>query len=147
MMTHLAGRRRASMSNSAHRELIALARFRHTVRRLLVLCLIVLSVIGWPASRVQAGIGNLDPAFGKNGRVSVKFPGGFNQARSVIIQPDNKIVVAGSNAGSGNSDFVLSRYNADGSLDSSFGEGGKVATDFSISSDVAFSLLLQPDSK
>jgi uncharacterized delta-60 repeat protein len=47
-------------------------------------------------------------------------------ATSLALQPDGKIVVAGSSG----LDFALARYNADGSLDAGFGSGGTVTTDF-----------------
>ncbi len=65
--------------------------------------------------------GGLDPGFG-GGKVSTAF-GGDDSA--MALQADGKIVMVG---GSG-SDFVLARYNADGSLDTSFGAGGLVTTD------------------
>ena len=70
-------------------------------------------------------IGTLDPTFGTGGVVLTDIASSFDFAHAVAIQPNGKIVVAG-NAGS---DFALARYNADGSLDSSFGSGGKVVTD------------------
>jgi hypothetical protein len=46
-----------------------------------------------------------------------------------------------------NSDFALARYNADGSLDSSFGNNGKLTTDFDGQQDSARALAIQPDNK
>src|SRR5439155_15066587 len=42
-------------------------------------------------------------------------------------------------------DFVVVRYNATGTLDTSFGTGGKVITAVGTGDDVAFALALQPD--
>ena len=56
-------------------------------------------------------------------------PGGNASATSVAVAPDGKILVAGSvqpSAFSSASDFALVRYNADGSLDTTFGTGGIV---------------------
>ena len=52
-------------------------------------------------------------------------------ASSLLIQPDGKIVAGGmaQNVPTG-TDFALARYNSDGSLDTTFGTGGKVTTDF-----------------
>ena len=47
----------------------------------------------------------------------------------MVVQADGKIVTAGAVFGSPNH-FALARYNSDGSLDTSFGTGGKVVTDF-----------------
>jgi uncharacterized delta-60 repeat protein len=43
--------------------------------------------------------------------------------------------------------LCLARYNTDGTLDTSFGTGGKVTTDFSGFSDQAHALAVQPDGK
>ena len=71
--------------------------------------------------------GALDARFGKHGKVTTNFPGRFSHAAGVAQQSDGKIVVAGGDGG----DFALARYNPDGTLDSGFGSGGRVTTDFS----------------
>ncbi|MGQ0592156.1 MAG: hypothetical protein ACT4QB_05760 [Gammaproteobacteria bacterium] len=85
--------------------------------------------------------GSLDRSFGKGGRVRRNFGRGA-QARALVLQPDGKPVAAGL-AGS---DFLLVRLNPDGSLDTSFGAGGVVRTDFG-GGDGANALVLQPDGK
>ena len=91
--------------------------------------------------------GALDPSFGTNGTVITPFGTGNDRASAVIIQADGKIVAVGT-SDSGNSDFALIRYHPDGSLDTSFGTGGKVATDFGNSTfDAAGDALIQPDGK
>lgn len=72
----------------------------------------------------------LDPTFGDGGRVTADLTGSTSDAiLDLLTQPDGKVIGAGySQAGS--SDVVLVRYNADGSLDPTFGSGGKVVTDF-----------------
>ncbi len=67
--------------------------------------------------------GEPDPSFGLGGRVTTPFPGGFGEARAVAIQPDGKIVAAGSAKGAVDGDFLIARYNADGSPDLGFGGG------------------------
>jgi uncharacterized delta-60 repeat protein len=74
------------------------------------------------------GDGTRDASFGGDGIVTTPFLGG-SFAQDVAIQPDGKIVVAGQNAGA--SRFILVRYDADGTLDPTFGGGdGKVTTAF-----------------
>src|SRR5262245_31560230 len=91
--------------------------------------------------------GALDPSF-SGGKVTTTFGGEFDQASALAIQPDGKIVAAGFSTANGSSDFALARYNTNGSLDPSFGSGGKVLTDFSSQSeDAAFALAIQPDGK
>ena len=92
--------------------------------------------------------GSIDSSFGTNGRVTTDFPGLAAVASSVLVQPDGKILVAGGAyplfVFLGN--FELARYNADGSLDTSFGDGGIVTTLFPHGS-YAFALALQSDGK
>jgi uncharacterized delta-60 repeat protein len=72
--------------------------------------------------------GNLDVTFGGDGHVAVAFPSGRAQAHAVAIQPDGKIVVAGCTLCSwfSSSDFAAARLNANGTLDVTFGESGKI---------------------
>src|SRR5881394_1730403 len=92
--------------------------------------------------------GTLDTTFGSGGRVRTDFPGLAAVPSSVVIQPDGKIVVAGGAfpqfTFAGN--FEVVRYNPNGSLDRSFGNGGIVTTTFPEGS-YAFDVALQPDGK
>ena len=99
------------------------------------------------AHPVAAAEGDLDTSFDSDGKVTTDIGGIDNRARSVAIQSDGKIVAAGySNPGS-NYDFTLARYNTDGTLDTSFGTNGKVATAIGGSDDVAYSVAIQSDGK
>jgi uncharacterized delta-60 repeat protein len=95
--------------------------------------------------------GTLDTTFGTNGIVTTDFAGNADLARRVAIQSDGKLVVAGNaTSGSGatsNIDFGVARYNSDGSLDSTFGTGGKVQTNIAGNTDLAQGLALQSDGK
>ena len=92
--------------------------------------------------------GTLDTTFGRGGKVRTDFPGLAAAPSSVVIQPDGKIVVAGGAfplfTFAGN--FKVVRYNANGTLDTSFGDGGIVTTNFPEGS-YAFDVALQPDGK
>ncbi|MGQ0593414.1 MAG: hypothetical protein ACT4QB_12435 [Gammaproteobacteria bacterium] len=93
-----------------------------------------------------AASGDLDPSFDGDGKVLTDVRG-HDTAYALVVQSDGKLVVAGAkDAFSSSADFVLARYNPDGSLDSSFGNGGRVVTDFG-APDRAFDLVLQPDGK
>ena len=77
--------------------------------------------------------GSPDTTFGLGGRVITHVGGdGYSVASTVAIQSDGKIVAAGSNRtyDGDNDNFLVARYNTDGSLDTSFGAGGKVVTLF-----------------
>ena len=78
---------------------------------------------------VRAADGGLDATFGEGGRIKTDFDGNLDFARAIATQPDGKVVVAGvSQSGPGAEGFALARYNEGGSLDQSFGSGGKVIT-------------------
>jgi uncharacterized delta-60 repeat protein len=87
--------------------------------------------------------GSLDPSFGSGGIVR-GVPAEPSHPSAGVLQPDGKIVVAGSDGGF--DDFLVVRYLADGRLDPAFGAGGVVRTDFG-DVDQAFGLALQPDGK
>jgi uncharacterized delta-60 repeat protein len=89
--------------------------------------------------------GTLDQSFGTGGKVTTMFSG-QEGAQAIAIAGNGKIVVAGS-ALTTQFDFALARYNTDGSLDATFGIGGKVTTDFAGNTDSARSIILQADNK
>jgi uncharacterized delta-60 repeat protein len=80
-----------------------------------------------------SGPGTLDPTFGQGGAVTTQI-GIDSPANCMAIQPDGKILAGGSSStGSGKNIstlFALARYTTTGSLDFSFGTGGKVTTAF-----------------
>jgi uncharacterized delta-60 repeat protein/uncharacterized repeat protein (TIGR01451 family) len=99
---------------------------------------------------VSAAPGDLDPTFGTGGKVTTDFAGQFDQAFAMAIQGDGKIVAGGraANPARGSDpDFALARYNLGGSLDTAFGTGGKVVTDFNLGPDVVASVAIQADGK
>ncbi|MBI3345555.1 MAG: hypothetical protein HY028_12020 [Gammaproteobacteria bacterium] len=93
--------------------------------------------------------GTLDTGFGNGG--SVRTDLGYSESPSAILrQPDGKLVVAGTAIQLnvlGEIDFALVRYNTDGSLDTGFGNGGKVITDFAASQDYAHKIALLEDGR
>jgi len=101
--------------------------------------------------------GSLDATFGTGGKVTTAFPGPAGQrfafAFSLAVQPDDRIVAAGyartdaAGASTPSFDFVLARYNSNGTLDASFGTGGRVTTDFAGPNDKATSVAVQPDGR
>ena len=76
--------------------------------------------------------GAIDPSFGQHGIASISVPGAsYTSAMDMTVQPDGKILVAGSaELSNGMQDMALARFNADGSPDVSFGNSGIVLTDF-----------------
>ncbi|MBD8904892.1 hypothetical protein MBTS_22085, partial [Methylobacterium bullatum] len=94
--------------------------------------------------------GSLDTTFGSSGKILTPISMGpsADYAYSVTVQADGKIVVAGQGFSAGTSnDFAVVRYNADGSLDTGFGTGGKILTSVGTGSDTGQSVTVQADGK
>src|SRR5262245_9012358 len=88
--------------------------------------------------------GVLDPDFGAGGKVTA---GSDRGPTAVILQADGKIVAAIDGPG-GSEHFEVARYNADGSVDASFGTAGRVTTQFDDVSPAHPGVLAQqPDGK
>jgi uncharacterized delta-60 repeat protein len=88
--------------------------------------------------------GSLDSSFAGDGKLTTDFSqGDYANANAVAIQPDGKIV-AGGRVGNG---FGVARYNADGSLDTTFSGDGKLTTDFGGGDNSIDDLALQLDGK
>lgn len=94
-----------------------------------------------PAAAAVAAGGALDPAFGTGGKVVTDVTGAarYDVLEDIAVAPDGKIVAVGSTAvrtpegeeeDQPDYDFVVARYNADGTLDATFGDGGVVRTGF-----------------
>jgi uncharacterized delta-60 repeat protein len=91
--------------------------------------------------------GNLDSSFDDDGKVTTDFALDGDVLNEIKIQPDGKIVAAGTAVINFDLDFALARYNIDGSLDNSFGLNGKVTTDVGGSDDTGSAVALQNDGK
>ena len=92
--------------------------------------------------------GSLDTSFGSGGVVmTTVFPSNSAQAYAVAVEPDGKIVVAGRAYDAVREEFALARYNADGSLDTSFGSGGIVTTAFGTGDAAGYGVVVQSDAK
>ncbi|WP_419952931.1 beta strand repeat-containing protein [Methylobacterium sp.] len=95
--------------------------------------------------------GSLDTTFGTGGKIITPLGTGTSSdvGNSVTVQADGKIVVVGQGAGSGGTDFAVVRYNTDGSLDTTFGTGGKILTAVgtTTSNDYGNSVTVQADGK
>jgi len=110
---------------------------------LLVAAILPAVLIASPAS---AAPGDLDPAFGGDGRITTDL-GADEVLQDMAIQADGKIVAVGSTGAGDRLDFLVVRYNPDGSLDATFGGDGTVTTSFASSIAVARAVVVQPDGK
>src|SRR6266542_226493 len=92
--------------------------------------------------------GSLDASFGTGGWVMTHFGSGTGTGVGALArQPDGKVVAAGGASNGTDTDFALARYNPNGSLDTSFGTGGKVTTPIGSGDDQARDIALQADGK
>ncbi|MBN8957313.1 MAG: VCBS repeat-containing protein, partial [Rhizobiales bacterium] len=93
--------------------------------------------------------GSLDTSFGGgDGKVTTPVGVSYEFGYSVTVQADGKILLGGESLNGSNTDFALVRYNADGSLDTSFGGGdGIVTTPVGGSDDQGYSVTVQADGK
>jgi uncharacterized delta-60 repeat protein len=101
------------------------------------------TVFAYSTAAPAAKVGGLDPNFGVGGIASANV--GFTATSGLAIQPDGKSVIAGIIGSPGSEDFGLTRYNADGSLDTSFGDNGVASIDFQGTDDVPSSVVLLPN--
>jgi uncharacterized delta-60 repeat protein len=90
--------------------------------------------------------GRLDLSFGKNGYTFTDFDKYHDFGTSLVILKDNKIILSGYSGHEPTYDFAMARYMPDGSMDSSFGNEGKVKTDLGYN-DFSNSMIVQPDGK
>jgi uncharacterized delta-60 repeat protein len=92
-----------------------------------------------------ADVGELDASFGQDGRMATALGNYGDQAYAVRIQPDGKILVAGSSANGADLDFALVRYYPDGSFDETFNGNGAVTTLIGRDDDEIAAIALQDD--
>lgn len=90
--------------------------------------------------------GEPDPSFGDKGAITTAV-GAASAAYGLALQRDGKIVVAGNTYNNPVTDWIILRYNNDGTVDSGFGANGQVRISLSDGTDQAFSVLQQPDGK
>ena len=89
--------------------------------------------------------GQLDTAFGINGVTTADFDGAIDFGQSVAVQPDGRILLGGFSRGRNDSYYnaTLVRFDPTGSLDSTFGTGGRIQVDPAI----CYSIAIQNDGR
>jgi uncharacterized delta-60 repeat protein len=115
-----------------------------------------IAMLGWSSTFYYNFAGQLDPTFGNGGLVTTEFntsaPAAFGDetgAWGVAVQPnDGKIILVGDvgSATTGYS-FAVARYNANGVLDTTFGQNGRVTLSFGSPQDGGNGVTVQPDGK
>lgn len=95
--------------------------------------------------------GTIDTAFGTNGKLIIAIPTNTNFALAYHfdILPDGKLLLIGRTTNQNNASrkVFLSRINADGTLDTSFGTSGVLLPEFNQLDNFVYQFALQPDGK
>jgi len=99
------------------------------------------------APAAWAGAGDLDPAFGAGGVTLIGFGSGADRGEALAVQQDGRIVAAGAAFNGTDEDFAVVRILFDGSLDPSFGSGGRVITPIGSEDDHANAIAIQDDGR
>ncbi|MDR3634721.1 MAG: Calx-beta domain-containing protein [Isosphaeraceae bacterium] len=90
--------------------------------------------------------GTIDTSFGANGVAIASDGSTIEDVYAAALQPDGKIIVAGDSFISGHREFTLVRFNADGTLDTTFGNSGVVTTVVATGYDsTAYAVTVQPN--
>jgi len=115
--------------------------FKIKKKNSLWLSVLIVGSILFPIPSASAADGDLDTTFDTDGIVTTRTGIGhtYQFVRSIALQSDGKIVATGYSTILGNGyDFAIVRYNANGTLDTTFGGGdGIVTTDFGNSDNAA----------
>ncbi|MFM8871303.1 MAG: hypothetical protein ACKOFD_06960, partial [Actinomycetota bacterium] len=97
------------------------------------------------------GAGWWDSTFDSDGFATLSFTNFDDNLLSTAVQSDGKVVAVGlsqtSSSSPNNNEWAIARFNANGTLDSSFGTGGKVRPTLTTGSDVLRGVALQSDGK
>jgi uncharacterized delta-60 repeat protein len=91
--------------------------------------------------------GTLDTSWNGTGTTATSVGGTNDAAYAMARQPDGKVLVAGGCLNSGFIDFCAVRYNANGALDTTWSDDGRVITPFGFGNNFARAIALQPDGK
>jgi len=91
--------------------------------------------------------GSLDTTFNTTGIVTTAISPAYDEAYALAIQPNRKLVAAGTSNTGPMGEFALVRYNTNGRLDPTFDNTGKVTTAIGTSFDWSFALAIQADGK
>lgn len=99
------------------------------------------SSLGFTLCRILADGGD-DPALGSGGPVGISLSGS-DEAAAMAVQPDGKVVVAGTSA----NDIAVVRFNEDGSPDATFDGDGRLTTPVGAGNDLGTAVAIQPDGR
>jgi uncharacterized delta-60 repeat protein len=91
--------------------------------------------------------GSLDPSFGNNGTTEFSWGGQDDFAKTMVVHPDGKILVAGWTVSNGKAHGILCRFSEQGNLDKTFDEDGVVYNGKELTGEHLMDLLLTDEAK
>ena len=92
--------------------------------------------------------GDYDTDFSNDGKVIFSFgAGNGSKVNKLLLQLDGKIIAVGQAYSGTDYDFGITRFNIDGSLDTTFGVFGKAIVSIGPANDFGQDAILQPDGK
>ncbi|MFK8038128.1 MAG: T9SS type A sorting domain-containing protein [Crocinitomicaceae bacterium] len=109
-------------------------------------CVLFVLVLLIHSSALYAQDGVLDNSFDSDGIVTMDISNSNDVMKSIITQPDGKIIVAGYTSDMVIDNFCVARFHSNGTIDNSFGVNGIVVTAFP-STSLASEVALQNDGK
>jgi uncharacterized delta-60 repeat protein len=125
--------------------MVTISRYRVSIVSLALICtLFAVLVAARPAS---ARPGDLDPTFAGTGTTTLDLGPLRGFVRASALQPDGKLIVTGVEQSFPTPSCVVARFNADGSRDMAFGNGGGLFTLVSVDSCFMESIVLRPDGR
>src|SRR5215204_413544 len=128
-------------------ELFFQATTKRRIDKLGCVFLFLTAALFFSSQTIWAGDGDLDPTFGSGGKVTTDFSGRVDFAQGVAVQTDGKIVLVGRSGIDNIYHSALVRYNTDGSLDTTFGIGGRVIVTLDEAGDLLTSVAILPNGK
>jgi uncharacterized delta-60 repeat protein len=120
---------------------------QEAILRGLSLVVVTMTFMFFVPHSARAAAGDLDSTFGSGGLVQTDFSGGDDYGFGVKVQVDGKTVVVGQSGVYPLFHSALTRYNRNGSLDRTFGTGGKVVAALDSAGDGSSAIAFQPDAK
>lgn len=93
------------------------------------------------------GDGSLDTSFDGDGLATYAVGSGGDYPTALLLQDDGRILIGGYSFNGTNNDFAVVRVTSNGTLDPTFGSGGKVITPISSGNDYGYDLAVQSDGK
>src|SRR5687768_4469738 len=101
-------------------------RNRIIARFISILIIFVFVTMMIPPTRGAAVGDHLDDTFDGNGKLSTDFALANDLGKDVAVQADGKIIAVGSTTDSDSTEVAITRYNPNGSLDTTFSGDGRV---------------------